>query len=399
MRASRILPFLVSTGLAALLVQCGESNSEIAGAPTTGTTSTSATTGGDIGTGVGPSTTATTATTSGPTGTGGSTGSGGSNGTGGSTGVGADAGCVPAPVPECDAAPPDPGTARPWHGSAPSGAAQHRGHDQFYVDGEAQWLIARFAYGLFDSPLVGEDIDVYLLRGCGSSWEKLGTAMTTKNAEHPAVEGVDDNGGRVYFEIPAGMTLGPGRHRVRFVVAGDLTSTELFIEHVPKGMPIFVSDIDGTLTTDETAEGLTAVTGMLPGANPDAAHALTTLASKGYRPFYLTARAAWRTQRTRDFLRVEGFPAGIIRTTESALGLSGADATTYKTNELSALATKGLHPAFGFGNSDVEAQAYHSDTIQNTIFVRYTDSAFNARRIEAYSELLSELDGLVPACP
>jgi hypothetical protein len=288
---------------------------------------------------------------------------------------------------------------RAWHGSAPSGNAQHRGRDEFYVDGNAQWLVARFAYGLFDTPLVGEDIDVYLLRDCGTSWEKLGTVTTTMSGQHTAVEGVDDNGGRVFFQIPQDKTLGLGRHRVRFVVAGDLTATELFIEHVPRTMPLFVSDMDGTLTTDENAEGLTAVIGTLPAANPDAAKALGLLASKGYRPFYLTARAEWRTERSRAFLTKEGFPPGILRISLDGLGLSGAAAANFKSAELAALAANGQKPTFGFGNTDTDAQAYENAAIPNRFFFKFTDTVFNGRRIEAYTELLGEFGNLPTACP
>jgi hypothetical protein len=266
-----------------------------------------------------------------------------------------------------------------------------------------QWLIARIAYGTLpfvDSPLVGEEVDIYLSRGCSANWEKLGTVTTTQANEHASVEGVDDNGGRVYFEIPADKALGVGRHRVQFVVAGDLTTTDLYIERVPSSMPMFVSDVDGTLTTDENAEAFAAAMGKLPGANPDAAKALGILAEKGYRPLYLTARTDSLTQRTRDFLRAEGFPPGIVRTTLSVFGESGAAAGMYKSQQLAGFAMKGLKPpTYGFGNTDTDAQAYHDAMVTNPIFFKFTDSAFMGRRIEAYSEVLAEFGSLPSACP
>jgi len=127
--------------------------------------------------------------------------------------------------------------------------------------------------------------------------------------------------------------------------------------------------------------------------------ALSLLAAKGYRPLYLSARAEWLTERSRAFLRNEGFPRGILRTTQSALGLIGSAAMTYKTDELSVLAAKGLRPAFAFGNTDTDAQAYHSDDISDCIFYRYSDAMFDGRRIEGYSETLAEFGKLSPACP
>jgi hypothetical protein len=399
--------------LSVFAIGCGESNSE------TGIVPTSTVTTGGMETS-GPTGSAGTYGVGGSNGAGGSTGAGGTNGAGGSTGTGGstaqggagnviDAGqdapssdgarCVPSPVPTCDAAPPDPGAARPWHGTAPSGDARHRGRDEFYVDGTDQWLIGRFAYGLFDSPIVNEEVDIYLLRGCGSTWEKLGTVSTTQANQHPAVEGVSDDGGRVFFQMPAGKLLGPGRHRIRFVVAGDLTAADLYIEHVPRGMPMFVSDMDGTLTVSETAETTALLTGTLPAANTDAAKALGILAAKGYRPFYLTARAEWLTQRSRDFLRVEGFPPGILRVTSTALGVSGAAAAMYKTVELATLAKSDLRPAIGFGNTDTDAQAYNDSSVAQRIFYQFTDTAHNGRRIEAYTELLGEFGNLPTVCP
>ena len=38
-----------------------------------------------------------------------------------------------------------------------------------------------------------------------------------------------DAAGRVFHELPASERLASGRHRVRFVVAGDLSTTELFV--------------------------------------------------------------------------------------------------------------------------------------------------------------------------
>ncbi|HET6279365.1 MAG TPA: hypothetical protein VFH73_00305, partial [Polyangia bacterium] len=222
-------------------------------------------------------------------------------------------------IPQCDAPSPDPGAKQAWRHTGPSalgGAAQHRGRDLFVGQSGPQWLIARFAYGLFDAALTDENVDIYLLRGCGATWEKLGTALTSQG-QHAAVEGVDDNSGRVFYEIPADKKLGLGRHRARFVVTGDLSFTEAFVEVVAPGTPLFVADVDGTLTTDEAAELNALLTGTLPNANPDAADALKALVAKGYRPLYLTARAEGLTERTHRFLSERGFPAGIVNTTSA----------------------------------------------------------------------------------
>jgi len=306
-------------------------------------------------------------------------------------------------VPRCDAPPPDPGAARPWRHSAPGGASNHRGRDLFVNPGAPQWIIGRFQYGiaLFESSLLDEEVDIYLLRGCGTTWEKLGTTMTTSTASQPIVEGVSDAAGRVFFQIPDAKALAPGRHRIRLVVAGDLSAVDMFIEIVPKNTPTFVTDVDGTLTTSESAQTLALFTGSMPDANPDAAQVLALLASKGYRPFYLTARPDWLGKTTQDWIVAKGFPPGILHTTLVSGGATGAAAGTFKTDELADLAGKGMKPAFAFGNTDTDADAYNNAGIQpltNRIFFQFTDSAWQGRRIEAYGPLLAELGTLAPAC-
>ncbi|HXI57944.1 MAG TPA: hypothetical protein VNO55_17890 [Polyangia bacterium] len=351
------------------------------------------------------------------TGTGGGTGDsaardagGGKETTGGTGGRPGDGGTDPGTTarcpatPRCDAAAPDPGAARPWRHKAPSGAANHRGRDLFVNPGARQWILGDFHYGLalLESALADEEVDVYLLRGCGATWEKLGSALTTSTAAHETVEGVSDAPGRFYFEIPAAKALAAGRHRVRLVVGGDLSTVDLFIEVVPAGTPLFVTDVDGTLTTSEDAQTLALLTGAMPEANADAAQALTLLAAKGYRPLYLTARPEWLARTTQDWLAAKGFPPGVIHTTLTSAGASGAAAGTYKTDDLKLLAGKGLKPAFAFGNTSTDADAYNNAGVQplgNRIFFQYTDSAWNGRRIEAFQPLLSEFAALPLVCP
>jgi hypothetical protein len=305
------------------------------------------------------------------------------------------------PVPKCDAAPVDPGPARAWRHKVPAGAANHRGRDLFLNPGAPQWVIAAFRYGVLDAALTDEEVDIYLLRACGATWEKLGTALTTATASHADVEGVVDEPGRLFFEIPTNKALASGRHRLRLVVAGDLTTTELDIEVVPPGTALFVSDVDGTLTTSEDAQFFSLLTGAPPAENPDAPQALSLLASKGYRPFYLTARPDWLGSQTRDWLASKGFPPGVVHTTMSATGASGAAATTFKSNELGLLSRKGLRPRFAFGNSSSDADAYHDADIEpltNRIFYQYSDSAWNGRRIDDYGSLRSAWATLSPVC-
>lgn len=335
--------------------------------------------------------------------TGGGPGSGGSgSGSGGSTGVPC------ADVITCDQAPPDVGLERPWeHTSssftAGSGFANHRGRDMFYNPGDTMWIMGKFAYGTFDDDIADEDVDIYLNRSCGSGWEFLATQRTTDDGEHATVEGVEDTGGWIYYQVPSSLALEPGRHRFLLVVGGDLSTADVYIDIVEPGTPVIVTDVDGTLTTSENAEFPALLSGSLPDANPDSAAVITALAEKGYRVFYLTARPEWLGGRTREFVEDRGFPLGIVHTTLTTTGATGAEAQQFKTAELAALAAKGMIPAWAFGNTDSDAGAFETAGVEppeHRIMFQFTDATHGCRRIEAYGDLLPEIGALGPAvCP
>jgi hypothetical protein len=311
-----------------------------------------------------------------------------------------------APVPACDTAPPDPGAKVHWNSVlsgliAATGKPNHRGRDLFLNPSDPQRVIAKFSYGLFDKDLKGEQVDLYLQRDCGDDWEFLGTTKTTQEGEHESVEGVDDSGGRVYFEIPPEKKLGLGRHRIHLVVRGDLSSTDAFVEVAPAGAPVFVSDVDGTLTGTETEEFTALLSGKLPSVHPDAAKAFRILVSKGYHSMYLTARPEWLMGRTREFLTVNQFPPGIVHTTLGLTGAKGSQAAGFKTDELRRLGERGLVPAWAFGNTSTDAEAYESSAVEplsNRVFYQFDDNVYGGRRIESYTELLEEIDALPNLC-
>lgn len=279
------------------------------------------------------------------------------------------------------------------------GDPHHRGRDLFVNPGASQMVIGKLAYGLNDKDLEDEDVDVFVQRDCASGWEKLGTARTSSDKKHATVEGVPDNGGRIFFEIPADKRLGPGKHRVRLVVAGDNTSTDMFIDVVPSGTPIFVSDVDGTLTSSENVEFIKLLTGDLPDTHPGAPEALRALTAKGYRAMYLTARPEWLTERTHDFLAKHGFPPGVVHTSPSATGSGiGGSAADFKKSEMALLEGKGLVPIFGFGNMSSDSEAYTPIVDPGHRIFFQIDGAFTGRKIQSYNELLPAFNALPAVC-
>ncbi len=347
---------------------------------------------------------------SGGHGAGGSTTTGGTGGdttTGGTGGQGGAADGCP-DVLTCSAPFPDFGSEQGFiHTSssitASTGFANHRGRDMFYNPGDDVWVMGKFAYGVFDDDIKDEDVDIYLLRDCGSTWEYLDTLRTTTDGQHATVEGVEDTGGWVFYQVPSSVGLGPGRHRFELVVKGDLTHTEAYVDIVPPGTPIVVSDVDGTLTTSENEEFSALLTGAIPDANADAPEVLNALAAQGYRVMYLTARPQFLVGRTREFTETHGFPLGLVHTTLTFTGATGASAVTYKTDELAALGARGLVPSWAFGNTASDAEAFASASVpmnDHRVMYQFDDTTFGSRRVDAYATLLPEIAAdPPPVCP
>ncbi|MGH1342119.1 MAG: LNS2 domain-containing protein [Nannocystales bacterium] len=306
------------------------------------------------------------------------------------------------PIPTCEAPLPNAGPELDWERTqssvlTASGSERHRGYDMFYNPDEWQWVMAKFAYGPTDWDLAGEQVDLFLLEGCEGEFEPLGSVFTTDDGDHPTIHGVVDSGGWVYFELPEPLPL--GRHRIHMVVRGDGSRADTIIEVVEPGTPMFLSDIDGTLTTFEFERFIDLLLDTVPDINAGATDAFQLLVDLGYRPMYLTARPEFLAKRTDEFLVEHGLPPGIVRTTQSATGALGDDAVAYKSGQLAALADRGLVPAFAFGNTDSDSEAYESAGIEldRRFFVQF-DDPLGGRRIEDYTELLSEFGLLESVC-
>ncbi|MBC8074271.1 MAG: phosphatidylinositol transfer protein [Deltaproteobacteria bacterium] len=321
----------------------------------------------------------------------------------GSSSSGGSAICEPPPA--CDLPPPAPGPLLDWEHTESSfvtnaGGPRHRGRDMFYVPGDPQWVLAKFAYAANDWDLSGERVDIYLQRDCGDAWEMVEIATTTFDDEHATVEGVVDSGGWVFFEMPEGDELALGRHRFWLVVRGDGSSAEVYIDVVEPGTQLVVTDIDGTLTTSESEEFGALLSGSLPDVHPGAVDVMWALVENGYRPFYLTARPDWLGARTREFIDESGLPPGLFHTTLSFDGALGSAAIEYKSAEFDALAARELVPVWVFGNTDSDGAAYeHADVqpLEQRVFFQF-DDVHGGRRIDAYADILPELEALDPIC-
>ena len=311
------------------------------------------------------------------------------------------------PTPTCDDAPPDPGARADWVHPIRSGAtttlgsARHRGRDLILSATDAQWALAKIAYGANDDDLQDEDVDVWLQRDCAGEWEQLGTVRTSDDGENATIYGVEDTGGWVFFEVPESARLGVGRHRFHFVVKGDLTTADQLVEIVGSDARFVVSDVDGTLTESENAEVLTLLNGPSPAVNPSAPEALTALASRGYRILYLTARPGWLTTRTHEWLDERGLPPGLVHTTFTFTGALNEAAATFKREELAALgATLGRPIDFGIGNRESDAAAYVEAGIvaEHRLLYQLDGDAMGGVIFDDYGDLVEGFEALPLVC-
>lgn len=258
-----------------------------------------------------------------------------------------------------------------------TGAPNHRARDVLAVAGDGISVDAKIAYGPTDKDLTDEDVRIERETAKGA-WSELGVART-------------DHDGRIHWS--AGV-LPLGSHRLRVSVVGDSTSTELSVVVVPGGQPIFVSDVDGTLTESETAEFPALMKRKLPDVHPSAAEAFRKLAARGLVPVYLTARPDWLIPRTRELLATNQFPPGVVLAERNTVGRFGSGAAAFKRREIESLVSNGrtkIEWAFGNMPSDAETYAAFVTDPKRRVFYRYTDAAFGGRRIESYGEVLADV--------
>lgn len=324
-----------------------------------------------------------------------------------------------------------------------AGRPNHRARDAFYVEGEPQWVLAKLTYGANDKDLRDEPVDIFVQRGCSGAWEKLtfdAPVLTTNDGDHDPVEGVEDDGGRVYARIPAARALPIGHHRVRIVVSGDLSFTDQTIEVLPRKTPIFVSDVDGTLTErkandpqlacDEESDFPALWRSFFdgkksqPSVHEGAPETFRKLVSLGYRPFYLTARPEWLAPHTREFMneknRADGrgnLPQGIVHTTLGLTGAFNSAAEAFKKAEVDALRAKGFQVVFGFGNRPSDVATYGAGGLPYRFYFENLDTQNRSCskvtnlpllgagglvrgdfRIRSYRAVGEKLTGLAPVC-
>jgi len=205
-----------------------------------------------------------------------------------------------------------------------------------------QIIASELGYTALDKELEDEDVEVY---ACVSgSWRQLGRTRS-------------DGEGHFALALRGDARLPAGLHDLRATLPADRTSTAFTAFIAPLGGPVFVCDLDGTLTESENAIVGEAMWHADVGAKPGAARALADLAARGYQPIYVTARPRILAELTRRWLAAQGMPRGPV-IFQPGLARPGAAALAAKTHALEALRATGVHIAYGIGNRATDITAY-----------------------------------------
>ena len=223
------------------------------------------------------------------------------------------------------------------------GEPRHRGIDVVAAgDAAVQTIRGELGYSALDKALEDEAVEIYAC--VAGSWRRLGETRT-------------DGDGHFALALRGDARLPAGLHDLRATVPGDRTSAAFTAFIATSGAPVFVCDVDGTLTESENAIVGEVMWHARIAAKPGAARVLAELAARGYQPIYVTARPRIVAELTRRWLAEQGMPRGPV-ILQPGLTLPGAASLAAKSQVLDALLASGLRIEYGIGNRATDILAY-----------------------------------------
>jgi hypothetical protein len=191
--------------------------------------------------------------------------------------------------------------------------------------------------GLFSKPMTDEYVSVWTYDG--TAWQMLGRGLTDDDGVFTIEGATVPNGQPAYAMLEANGTC---------AVAYDYA--------LPAGEKVIVSDIDGTLTTNDN-ELLMQISDPThdPAMMGHADQLLQTWAMKGYPIVYLTNRPHPLRVESRTWLDEKMFPTGPVITSNG----TASDAAAYKTVWLERMIqTFGWDVVAAYGNAGTDITAY-----------------------------------------
>lgn len=224
------------------------------------------------------------------------------------------------------------------------GAARAHGRDALVRVGSDATVEAKFSYGKLAKDLQDEDVALHV-RGLDCKWTHVSTVAT-------------DDRGIATFRVPAALLSKAGRYSFEAVLA-DGEAAPGVIYAIDGSTKAIVFDVDETLTTGngELIEQL--VLDDAPEMREDADDIVNAWARAGWFVAYVTGRPHQLTDITRKWLTANGFPQGLVRTSESlGVAMNGAATQRYKEGVLKELKTVGLDVEYAYGNAVTDICAY-----------------------------------------
>jgi hypothetical protein len=238
---------------------------------------------------------------------------------------------------------------QPWQHTIASpiislAAPNHRIRDLILPVGTAGKLRGRFTYGIIDKDLGDEAVELWV-QTC-PTWVSWGTGTT-------------DADGILWFDVPA--NLPQGDYRVKMVVLGDTTVADGVLAVWPKGVQVIVTDVDGTLTTNDWELFQDVLTSQDAQMWPGADQVMQAWEQKGLRLVYLTGRPQAVNRYSRTWLADHGFPLGPLQLAETATEVLPTESGVqkFKGDWLTALQQDvAVVPVATYGNATTDAGAY-----------------------------------------
>ncbi|WP_137938591.1 HAD family acid phosphatase [Chitinivorax sp. B] len=226
------------------------------------------------------------------------------------------------------------GLYKPWH----------MVHDMIVKSGSGAVMMAKFDYdALLHKDLEDERIHAYLYGTGMNKWEYLGSFLTNSD-------------GKIY--VPTGQRK-PGEYVVRFVVEGDLSSTQGYLSVVDAGRDAVLFDIDGTLTINDFEAYADYIGVKTATAFNYAVETVNAYKQKGYQIIYLTARPYWVTKDGREWLQIKGINQWHYHSNPYGDGPIPPNTQQFKTDYVRYLKeTVGLNIIRAYGNATTDIAAY-----------------------------------------
>jgi len=261
------------------------------------------------------------------------------------------------------------------------GGPNHRGQDVIVQVGNPQVLVAKFGYAFVDKDMTCEDVDIWIQREvpCGT-WEWMGEARTSDNPDDSldcnnfgTTYGIEDDGGRVFFEIPDAQAFPVGRYPVRIVLKGDLSMASFDLVVVAPGTQAIITDVDGTLTTSDN-ELLTEVALSIFNETyeqqmyVDADTMIRSWYDKGYLVIYMSGRPDLLRRMSERWLEERFTPGPLHLTDTNAQVVPNNDGVgIYKKEFIAYLRSQGIDLVAAYGNATTDIWAYEQGGVPKAV--------------------------------